>query len=141
MTAGGPAGFWRRFAALLYDALLVVALLLLFTGAVMVFTHVGLTAETVGAWVYLYRAALLGIIAGYAILNWMRSGQTLGMRAWRLRAVDTDGKPLRFVRSAARFAFGVLAWLPAALGVLWMYVDPQRLALHDRLSGSRVVRC
>jgi len=35
--------------------------------------------------------------------------------------------------------FGALAWTPAALGVLWLYLDPDHLALHDRLSKTRVV--
>jgi hypothetical protein len=39
-----------------------------------------------------------------------------------------------------RFVFGVLAWAPAALGVLWLYIDPEHLALHDRLSKTRVVQ-
>jgi uncharacterized RDD family membrane protein YckC len=34
---------------------------------------------------------------------------------------------------------GALAWTPAALGVLWLYVDPDHLALHDRFSKTRVV--
>jgi uncharacterized RDD family membrane protein YckC len=38
-----------------------------------------------------------------------------------------------------RFVCAVAAWTPAALGVLWLYVDPQRLALHDRLSKTRIV--
>jgi len=38
-----------------------------------------------------------------------------------------------------RFCCAVAAWLPAALGVLWLYVDPQRLALHDRLSRTRLI--
>ena len=32
-----------------------------------------------------------------------------------------------------------LAWAPAALGVLWMYLDRDHLAMHDRLSRTRVV--
>ncbi len=94
---------------------------------------------TAGAWVYLYRAGLIGVIAGYYLLNWTRSGQTLGMRAWRLRAVTDAGKPLTWKAAALRFACGALAWAPAALGVLWLYLDPEHLALHDRLSKTRVV--
>jgi uncharacterized RDD family membrane protein YckC len=41
--------------------------------------------------------------------------------------------------AALRFVLGVLAWAPAALGVLWLYVDPEHAALHDRLSKTRVV--
>ena len=70
----------------------------------------------------------------------MRSGQTLGMRAWHLRAVSESGKPLARARRAARCVCGALAWAPAALGVLWLYLDPEHLALHDRLSRTRVRR-
>jgi len=41
--------------------------------------------------------------------------------------------------AALRLGFGALAWAPAALGVLWLYVDRDHLALHDRLSKTRVV--
>ena len=80
------------------------------------------------------------VIAGYYVINWVRSGQTLGMRAWRLRAVDASGKPLQLGPAALRFLCGVLAWAPAALGVLWLYLDAEHLAMHDRLSRTRVVR-
>jgi uncharacterized RDD family membrane protein YckC len=83
---------------------------------------------------------LIGVIAGYYLLNWTRSGQTLGMRAWHLRAVTPSGERLGLKAAALRLGFGVLAWAPAALGVLWLYVDPKHLALHDRLSKTRIVR-
>jgi uncharacterized RDD family membrane protein YckC len=107
---------------------------------VLVFTRRAVLPETYGAWAYVYRAGLVGVIAGYYILNWMRSGQTLGMRAWRLRAVTDTGKPLRGRAAVLRFVCGVLAWPPAGLGVLWLYLDPDHLAIHDRLSKTRVVR-
>jgi uncharacterized RDD family membrane protein YckC len=96
--------------------------------------------DTVGAWVYVYRAGLVLLIVGYYALNWLRSGQTLGMRAWRLRTVSVSGKTLTWKAVILRAGFGFLAWAPAALGVLWLYLDPEHLALHDRLSKTRVVR-
>jgi hypothetical protein len=39
-----------------------------------------------------------------------------------------------------RFGCGFLAWPPAALGVLWLYLDAEHLAVHDRLSRTRVVK-
>jgi uncharacterized RDD family membrane protein YckC len=137
--SGTSAGFARRFAALLYDALLIVALLMAFTGLVLFITHRALLAGTVGAWVYLYRIGLIAVIGAYFILNWVHSGQTLGMRAWSLHTVDSRGKRLTLGPAALRFLCAVLAWMPAALGVLWLYVDRERLALHDRLSGTRIV--
>lgn len=140
MTAGTSAGFGRRAAALLYDSLLLAALLMVFTGGALFFTHgAAVLNETAGAWVYLYRAGLIGVIAGYYVLNWTRSGQTLGMRAWHLRVVTGSGRPLPFKAAVLRFLFGIVAWVPAGLGVLWLYADPEHLALHDRWSNTRVV--
>ncbi|HMI74059.1 MAG TPA: RDD family protein, partial [Steroidobacteraceae bacterium] len=117
------------------------ALLMIFTGGALFFTHgAAVVPATAGAWVYLYRAGLVLLIAGYYLLNWLRSGQTLGMRAWRLRVVTDSGKPLGLRAAAMRALFGALAWAPAALGVLWLYLDPDHLALHDRFSKTRVVR-
>jgi uncharacterized RDD family membrane protein YckC len=38
-----------------------------------------------------------------------------------------------------RLAAAALSWLALGLGWLWILVDPQRRAWHDRLSGTRVV--
>jgi uncharacterized RDD family membrane protein YckC len=140
VISGASAGFGRRLAALLYDFLLLAALLMIFTGGALFFTHgAAVVPATAGAWVHVYRAGLVLIISGYYLINWLRSGQTLGMRAWRLRVVTDSGKPLAFKAAALRLVVGALAWAPAALGVLWLYFDPDHLALHDRLSRTRVV--
>jgi uncharacterized RDD family membrane protein YckC len=140
VTSGSSAGFGRRAAALIYDALLLAALLVAYTSAAMFLTHGhALLYETVGPWVYLYQAGLIAVIGAYFVINWTRSGQTLGMRAWHLRAVGDSGRPMTYKDALLRFACGILAWGPAALGVLWLYLDPEHLALHDRLSATRVI--
>ena len=140
MTGGYSAGFFRRFAALIYDVLLLAALMLIFTTAlVMLLARSAIVPETAGPWAYVYRGALLGIAVGYYVINWTRSGQTLGMRAWRLRAVDPQGKRMNMRAALLRAFCGLGAWLPAALGVLWLYVDSERLAIHDRWSRTRGV--
>jgi uncharacterized RDD family membrane protein YckC len=142
VISGVSAGFGRRFAALLYDAVLLGSILIILTTA-LVFgvlrDAIAITPETVGAWAYVYRAALLAVIIGYNLLNWTRSGQTLGMRAWRLRAVNAQGRPLAWKPALLRLFWSALAWAPAGLGVLWIYWDPEHLALQDRLSNTRVV--
>jgi uncharacterized RDD family membrane protein YckC len=141
VISGVSAGFVRRAAALIYDAFLLAALLMVFTGGALFFTHGrAIEPETAGRWVYLYRAGLIAVIAGYYILNWLRSGQTLGMRAWRLRATNASGATMSLGAAVLRAAIGFIAWAPAALGVLWLYLDPDHLALHDRFSKTRVVR-
>jgi uncharacterized RDD family membrane protein YckC len=140
VIGGTSAGFGRRLAALFYDSLLLAALLITYTAVALVFTRgEALTEHSAGLWWYLYRAGEILLIAGYFVLNWTRSGQTLGMRAWHLHALTDSGKPLTFAPAVLRFLCAVLAWTPAALGVLWLYVDPNHLALHDRLSKTRVL--
>jgi uncharacterized RDD family membrane protein YckC len=146
VTSGRSAGFGRRAAALLYDGLLLAGVLTIYTAGALALAHAAglapgeaIEPKSAGAWFYLYQAGEIGVIAGYALLNWTRSGQTLGMRAWHLRAVTESGRPLALKAAALRFAFGVLAWIPAGLGVLWLYADPEHLAVHDRLSKTRVV--
>jgi uncharacterized RDD family membrane protein YckC len=140
VNSGSSAGFGRRLAALLYDCVLLAALLVAFTSGAVFLNHgVAVEHKTAGAWVYVYEAGLISVITAYYLINWTRSGQTLGMRAWHLRAVTDSGKPLPWKAAVMRFCFGILAWAPAALGVLWLYVDPEHVALHDRLSKTRVV--
>lgn len=139
MISGTSAGFGRRLAALIYDSLLLAALLTIYTAALVFARGGALTEQSAGAWWYVYRAGEVVVIAGYYVLNWTRSGQTLGMRAWHLRAVSDSGGPLRFAPAVLRFLCGLVAWTPAALGVLWLYFDREHLALHDRLSGTRVL--
>jgi uncharacterized RDD family membrane protein YckC len=139
VTGGSSAGFGRRFAALIYDAFLLTAVLMVITFVPVIITNQPILHETLGAWAYVYRAVLGGTIAGYYILNWTRSGQTLGMRAWRLRAVADAGGRMTWRAAVLRSAWGIVAWTPAALGVLWLYLDPAHRALHDRLSRTRVI--
>jgi uncharacterized RDD family membrane protein YckC len=140
VITGVSAGFGRRIAAALYDALLLVALLVILT-TLLVFgvTRSEITPDKVGAWAYFYRALLLLIIVAYYLLNWTRSGQTLGMRAWHLRAVTATGKPLSLREAAIRLGWAALAWAPAGLGVLWIFLDRDHLTLQDRLSNTRIV--
>jgi uncharacterized RDD family membrane protein YckC len=140
VISGESAGVGRRLAAALYDTVLLIALLVcLTTILVMGVLRDEITPQTAGAWAYVYRATLLAIIIGYYLLNWTRSGQTLGMRAWHLRAVTAAGKPLALKAAALRLGWAALAWAPAGLGVLWIFLDRDHLALQDRLSNTRIV--
>lgn len=140
MSANARAGFARRLGALAYDSLLIGAVLTAFTAAALLLTHGrAILADQVGAWVYVYRAGLIGLIGGYFVLNWTRSGQTLGMRAWHLVVVDEAGARLRIGPALLRFVCATAAWLPAGLGVLWMYFDRDGLPPQDRLTRTRCV--
>ncbi|HKE43969.1 MAG TPA: RDD family protein [Steroidobacteraceae bacterium] len=135
------AGLFRRFAALFYDLLLIVAVLMTVTWLLLPLTRgEAITRESVGAFEYLYRALLLGLIVAYYGVSWTRSGETVGMLAWKIRVVRGDGSVLRWRDVLLRLAAAALSWLPAGLGYFWMLIDRERLTWHDRLSRTRVMR-
>ena len=84
--APGPAGLGRRFAALVYDSLLLVAVL--FLGTLLVLPLTGgeaITPQDSGGYDYLYRGWIALLTLGFFGLPWVRTGQTLGMMSWKLR--------------------------------------------------------
>ena len=134
------AGLLRRLGALFYDSLLLAALLMVLTACFLPLTGgeaIDATANPLLEWVY--RAVLLAAVALYFGIPWTRRGQTLGMVAWRLRLERDDGSLPRWPDVPKRLAAATLSLLPAGLGWWWMLVDRERLAWHDRLSGTRVV--
>jgi uncharacterized RDD family membrane protein YckC len=131
-----PAPLWRRAAALCYDLLAIAALYMCFTLAVLA-ARLGRAVPAGSVW---FELSLLGIALVFFAGFWTRGGQTLGMRAWRIRVVTDDGATLTPARAALRFATGVLALLPGGLGFWWGFFDPQRRGWHDRWTRTRVVR-
>lgn len=126
-----------RLLALLYDFFPVLALWFITAG---LFTLVHGDAVR-GGWLGLLEFAALWLVAGlYAVLSWRHGGQTIGMRAWRLRATDPAGQPATSATLWLRFAFGSVSLLAAGLGFCWAWLDRGGLTLHDRVSKTRITR-
>ena len=159
---------FRRFASLGYEGLLVAAILvaggLAFFGAAALLSTVGMAAgASTGRERVLLQALLVTLLGAYFIRSWIRGGQTLAMKAWKLRLVRTDGRGVGAGLALLRFALGALvlgtgaaaamwlwrhsgsvpgwlAALPAAVDLGWILCDRERQFLHDRLTRTRVVR-
>jgi uncharacterized RDD family membrane protein YckC len=58
------------------------------------------------------------------------------MLAWRLKLVGTDGALPTWGAALKRAGAACLSYLPCGLGLLWVLVNRERLAWHDRLSGT-----
>lgn len=82
--------------------------------------------------------AFLGLV--YATYFTGTTGQTLGKIAVGLRVVDRVGHPPGYLRALGRATLGALGILIAFAGVVPMFFDPARRALHDRIFRTRVVR-
>ena len=126
----------RRLAALLYDALLLLGLLFVFT-LLLIFARGGRAIAAGTVW---YEASLIAVAFAFCGLSWTRGGQTVGMKAWRIRVVARNAGSIDWPRAALRFFASWLSLLPLGLGYWWALVDRERCSWHDRLSGTRVLR-
>ncbi len=70
---------------------------------------------------------------------WTRSGQTLGMQAWRLRIETLEGDRIGTSQVLLRIGGAAISLACFGLGYLWILFDPAKRAWHDRISRSRVV--
>jgi uncharacterized RDD family membrane protein YckC len=129
------SGFLRRFGAMTYDGLLILALLFIAT-LPFIATRGGEPVESAENW--LYQLILCLVIYGFFVGFWTRSGRTLGMQSWRLQLENLDGSPPTLATATIRFFAALLSWAPAGLGFFWQLWDKDKLTWHDRLSGTRL---
>ena len=137
MTSDTPSpGLLRRLGAMAHDALLLLALLMLLSYPYVWLTggdKPGLLIKT------LYQLYLLAVSFFFYAGFWTHGGQTLGMRAWRLKVVCNGGGPITWAIALKRFAYALLSLLCLGLGFLWVIFDQNKLAWHDRWSETRLI--
>ena len=132
---GEISGLGRRLGAIVYDALLIFALL--FLGTVPFVAASGGEPVTPGA--FAYQLALLGIVYVFFVGFWSGYGRTLGMQSWRLRIETPDGGKPSVAAASLRFLAAIVSWLPLGLGFWWQLWDRDHLTWHDRFSNTRLV--
>jgi uncharacterized RDD family membrane protein YckC len=137
---------WRRLAAIAYDAILLIGVLLLASAVVTLPIGLALGPEAADGifrspafrWPFFLYCVV--VLASFHLFFWTHGGQTLGMKTWRIRVVRADGTPLGLRDAIRRYVTAILSVLPLGLGFWWAAVDPAGLAWHDRWSRTRLVR-
>jgi len=144
------AGFRRRFGSWVYDVLIAFAVYMV-AGAVSFlifnllinfnvismqgFEHaIDLHRSSVIYSIFIY-GWNIAWVSFFFVFFWAKSGQTLGMKAWRLRLQNQDGT--RITKTT-----GVKRLLPTLLGLgnLTVIFDRKnKLSLQDKLTNTEVV--
>jgi uncharacterized RDD family membrane protein YckC len=136
VSSDAAPGMPRRLASMLYEAILLFAIGFL---ATWLFQFAAGTLRIEGWRMHVLQLFLLAVFALYFLWCWLRSGQTLAMKTWRIRLVSRHGHG-RLAPPAALLRFAcALVLVPTTIGIFWAMVDRDRQFLHDRLAGSLLV--
>jgi len=164
VPAAAPASLARRLGALLYEALLLVAMALIAGFAFLpLISQAMSTAAAPSVPPPFARTMLFCALAGLAALYytwcWSEGRRTLPQKTWRIRIVGEDLRPIARRTALLRYlaawigpaaALALYAALPASpfrryallmavVNYAFALVDHDRRFLHDRVAGTRVV--
>jgi len=127
-------GLLRRLAAIVYDLLLLIAVLFFATAVLLPFNNgVAFSPEQI-----FYPLYLLLISFIFYAWFWTHGGQTLGLRAWKIAVLTLEQKPITWQQAALRFSGAILSWAAFGLGFWWILFDKNRYGWHDYLSKTAV---
>jgi uncharacterized RDD family membrane protein YckC len=162
--AADSAGLLRRLGAALYELLLLTALAFITQFALLPLVSPGhaasaaLSIPPVAVRTMIF-CAQFAVFAWYCCWFWTSGRRTLAQKTWSIRVVTTNGEVLDVKRALLRYflvwvgpALALAAWvplenlghpgyavIPLAFNFLWALGDRQRLFLHDRVAGTRLV--
>ena len=144
------AGLFRRLAALIYDLFLVVAIWFGVAGLAVLLNVFISGGEALPVWLaqWILFPALIGSTFLFYYWFWTHGGQTLGMRAWRLKVIsdtasDSDKNSHKlpsfkpsFKQCLLRFFIGFFS---GGLGLVFCLFSKDKKSLHCKLSQTKVI--
>ncbi len=142
------AGLPRRLAAMAYDAMLSLALLMVVTFAYLmalklIYGEAQLKAMSEAGALNgdpLLSTLLLFSLFAFFAKFWTHNGQTLGMQVWGVRVQNADGSAIDLWQALLRFLLAIISFLCFGLGFFWMLFDKQKRSWYDIYSGSCMVQ-
>jgi uncharacterized RDD family membrane protein YckC len=125
-------GFLRRLTAILYDFLLLIAVLFVATALLLPLN----AGKAFTAQQFFFPLYLLLVSFFFYAWFWTHGGQTLGLRAWKIKVLTLDRKPISWKQALLRFTIAIVSWGFCGLGFLWILIDKNQRSWHDHLSKT-----
>ena len=125
------ASLFRQLAAMVYDSLLIFAILFAVVGATIPFNQ-GVAVHP--SLIYVFLLLVIFIVYGWF---WHKSGQTLGMRAWKIQIVSEFGGYPDWSITSLRLFFAIFSLACFGMGYWWRIFRPY--TWHDKFSQTRVI--
>ena len=125
------ASLFKQLAAMVYDSLLILAILFVAVGITILFNR-GVAIDP--PLVYMFFFIVIFVFYGWF---WKKSGQTLGMRAWKIQIVSEIGGYPSWPVSFLRLVFAMFSFACIGMGYWWRIFKPY--TWHDKLSQTKVI--
>jgi uncharacterized RDD family membrane protein YckC len=125
-------GLFRLFAAIFYDLLLLTASLF-FATAILLPLNGG---EAFNQHHLFYPPYLLSVSFIFYGWFWTHGGQTVGLKAWKIKLLTSEFRPLSWRHATIRFAVSLVSGLFFGLGFLWIIIDRKQRSWHDIASQT-----
>lgn len=117
---------------MVYDILLLTALLFLATALVLPFNG----GEAFKSRQILYPLYLLSVSYAFYGWFWVHGGQTLGLKAWKIKLLSDNRQPVTWRQAFIRYVIAIVSWSFLGLGFLWLLFDKNRRSWHDIVSKT-----
>ena len=134
-----PAGFLKRVLALVYDSLLIGAIVLVLS-LLLVFVNGGYPES--GSFVSFIQFFIL-VFAGpifYSYFWLANKGQTTGMQAWKIQLVTIDETELNIKKTLLRCLISTISFVCFGLGYFWIFYNKNNLSWSDILTKTKVIK-
>jgi uncharacterized RDD family membrane protein YckC len=125
-------GFLRCLAAILYDFLLLIAVLFVATALALPLN----AGQAFTGQQFLFPLYLLLVSFVFYGWFWTHGGQTLGLRAWKIKVLTLDRKTISWKQAFLRFTIAFFSWIVCGLGFLWILFDKNQHSWHDHASKT-----
>jgi uncharacterized RDD family membrane protein YckC len=87
---------------------------------------------------YYFSLYLFGTSYCFYVWFWMHGGQTLGLKAWKIKLCNLDGNSINLTEATMRFFAAILSWGCLGLGFFWCLFDQNKRSWHDHLSKTQL---
>jgi uncharacterized RDD family membrane protein YckC len=125
-------GLLRQLSAVIYDFLLLIALLFFATAILLPFND----GEAFSHQQIFYPLYLLVVSFFFYGWFWTHGGQTLGLRAWKIKVLTINYELINWRQAFIRFIVSLFSWSFLGLGFLWVLVDKRQRSWHDIVSKT-----
>lgn len=140
------SGLMRRLAALIYDSFLLFGITFAGYGTLLLLLKIifhgvdNLEDVQPGpALQWLFAFGWFASMLSYYYISWRKQGQTMGMKAWRLRLQQHDGTLASPKQCIVRGISAPLSMLCLGLGYLWILLPNSKGCFHDLITDTEVV--